>query len=213
MGRFGETVAALEKVFTDAPWLFEVYTRIYRSVVDREIELAGIDANDRVLNVGCGAMPFTAALLAKRSGATVYALDNDPSVVREARRNLARAGVADDVEVVVGDGREVIGDGTHLPEPCSVAVVALQAEPKDEIVERYRRAQGGPSRVVVRQPRSVFSADYDPVTTAQAAQDSAHDGGSSAGSTTSSRVIPAVPDGSVSHWMVTFGRSLLFRTD
>ncbi|MDR5672367.1 SAM-dependent methyltransferase [Halalkaliarchaeum sp. AArc-CO] len=211
MGRLGNTVARLEKSCSVAPRLFDLYTRLYRSVVDREIELAEIDEDDVVLNVGCGAMPFTAALLAKRSGATVYALDHDQSVVREARRNLARAGVADDVEVVVGDGREVVGDGTQLPEPCSVAIVALQAEPKDDIVDRYRRTQGTPSRVVVRQPRPAFSADYDPVTTES--RDVACDGGCSSTFIAPSRDTSPSPADAVSHWMVTFDRSLLFRTE
>lgn len=211
MGRLGNTVARLEKSCSVAPWLFDLYTRLYRSVVDREVELADIDEDDRVLNVGCGAMPFTAALIAKRSGATVYALDHDQSVVREARRNLARAGVADDVEVVVGDGREVVGDGARLPESCSVAIVALQAEPKDEIVERYRRTTGGPSRVVVRQPRARFSTDYDPVTTEPRAVSC--DGGCSSTFVASSRDSSLSPADAVSHWMVTFDRSLLFRTD
>lgn len=211
MGRFGETVAALEKTCTRASWLFDLYTRLYRSVVDREIELAGIDENDRVLNIGCGAMPFTAALIANRAGATVYALDHDPDVVREARRNLARAGVADAVEVVVGDGRDVVGDGTYLPEPCSIAVVALQAEPKDEIVDRHRRTEGGPAELLVRQPRAVFSGDYDAVSTGDRA--ATCDGGdATAGSGPSGNNLP-VPADAVSHRMVTFDRSLLFATD
>ena len=211
MGRLGNTVARLEKSCSVAPRLFDLYTRLYRSVVDREIELAEIDEDDVVLNVGCGAMPFTAALIAKRSGATVYALDHDQSVVREARRNLARAGVADDVEVVVEDGREVVGDGTRLPESCSVAIVALQAEPKDELIDRYRQTQGGPNRLVVRQPRPTFSADYDTVTTDS--RDAVSDGGCSPERISSPTDTPPIPADVVSQWMVTFDRSLLFRTD
>ncbi|AFZ71589.1 methyltransferase domain-containing protein [Natronobacterium gregoryi] len=186
MGKIAKTVAGLEKSCTPAPLAFSWYTRFYRSVVDREIELADIDAEDRILNVGCGGMPFTTALLAKRTGATVYALDHDPAVVQEARRNLERAGVANEVEIVVGDGRDVLGDGSRLPESCSVAVVALQAEPKDEILHQYRNTTDGPERVVVRQPRALVAGDYDRVTDCEDRT------------------------GAVRHRMPTFDRSLLF---
>lgn len=222
MGRLGNLVATLEKSCTTAPWLFDLYTWSYRWVVDREIQLAEIDSDDRLLNVGCGGMPFTAALIAEKTGATVYALDHDPDVVEEAQRNLERIGVADSVEIVVGDGREVIGDGSRLPERCSVAIVALQAEPKDAILTRQMQSDDGPGRIVVRQPRKIFAGDYDPVTVPKPTP--AADGGSVPANIRSSQQCPAgddpspaeqfpSPTGVVSHLMLTFDRSILFRTE
>ncbi|EMA36152.1 methyltransferase domain-containing protein [Halobiforma nitratireducens] len=189
MGRIAKTVATLEKSCTPAPIAFDLYSWFYRSVVARESTLAAIDDGDRVLNVGCGGMPFTATLLAKRTGATVYAVDHDPAVVQEARQNLERAGIADTVEIVVDDGRNVPGDGSRLPESCTVAVVTLQAEPKDAILNQYRNAADGPERVVVRQPRTLVAGEYDRVTEREDRT------------------------GSIGHRMPTFDRSLLFEPE
>lgn len=181
-------VASLEKTCTSAPLLFDLYVRLYRSVVDREIELGEIDETTRVLNVGCGAMPFTAALIARETGADVYGLDRDETVQSRAQRNLARAGVARNVEVVFGDGTSVGADGAVPLEEIDVAVVAVQAEPKDDIVAHLRDLADGPDRIVVREPRTAFAGEY---------------GALSASFT---------PDDAVRHWMVTFGRSVLFDT-
>ncbi|MDQ2048872.1 hypothetical protein RBH26_00065 [Natronolimnohabitans sp. A-GB9] len=181
-------VASLEKTCTSTPLLFDLYVRLYRTVVRREIALGEIDATDRVLNVGCGAMPFTAALIARETGAYVYALDRDESVQPRTQRNLDRAGVANSVEVVFGDGTSVDTDTTVPLEEIDVAVVAVQAEPKDEIVRHLRALENGPERIVVRQPRPPFAGEYG-------ALSESFD-----------------PDDATSHRMLTFGRSVLFET-
>ncbi|AXR76814.1 class I SAM-dependent methyltransferase [Natrarchaeobaculum sulfurireducens] len=177
--------AKLEKSGTTAPLLFDLYTRCYRGVVGREIELAGVDRRDTVLNVGCGAMPFTAVLVAKLADADVYALDNDDSVPERARRNVAYANVADRVQIVTGDGRAA--DDAPLPhETVTTAFVAVQATPKAEIVDHLRALEDGPDRIVVRHPRGAVADEYGALPPAYE------------------------PVDAVSHPMPTFGKSLLF---
>lgn len=185
MGSIPERVASLEKSYAATESLFNLYTRLYQTVVAREVALAEITQDDTILNVGCGAMPFTAALLARETDATVYALDRDVSIQNKARRNLERAGVGDTVEVIIGDGQSVLGNGAKLPSSCSVAVLALQTGPKDAIISQYRQTQDSPDRIVARQPRSLFSTSYDAVTEHE-------------------------PTRVTTHWMPTFDQSLLF---
>lgn len=181
-------VASLEKSCTSAPLLFDLYVRLYRTVVGREIDLGNIDETDRVLNVGCGAMPFTAALIARETGAYVYALDRDETVQPRTQRNLDRAGVANSVEVVFGDGTRIDEDTSVPLEEIDVAVVAVQAEPKDEIVRHLCELENGPERIVVREPREAFAGEYGTLSAS------------------------FEPDAFVRHWMLTFGRSVLFET-
>ncbi|ELY71359.1 hypothetical protein [Natronobacterium gregoryi] len=178
--------ATLEKSCVSLPVVFDVYVWLYRSVVANEIDLGDVGPTDGVLNVGCGALPFTAALLAREAGVSVYALDQDESVQSRARHHLARAAVADRVEVVAGEGTAVDATTTIPLAEVDVAVVAAQAEPKAEIVTTLRELEDGPDRIVVRQPRSPFESEYG-------------------------RLPDAFdPDGTTSQPTVTFGRSLLF---
>ncbi len=62
----------------------------------------GARAGERVLEIGCGA--GLAAVLAARAGASVIATDVRPESVACTRDNAARNGVADAVEVRLGDG-------------------------------------------------------------------------------------------------------------
>jgi release factor glutamine methyltransferase len=62
----------------------------------------GARPGERVLEIGCGA--GLAAVLAARAGAHVIATDIRPEAVACTRDNAARNGVADAVEVRLGDG-------------------------------------------------------------------------------------------------------------
>ncbi len=148
-------VAALERRWSHRPWFFHLYAAPYRSLVRRELRLAAVGPEDVVLSVGCGALPFTAVLCATFSGARVIAVDIDAEAVEKARVLVHRLGLSPQIEVLVADAAE-----DSLP-AATVALVALQAAPKDLISRNLMRslpARGG--RVVYRLPRAGLEAQY-----------------------------------------------------
>ena len=148
-------IAKLEKICNKSPKLFNLYSWPYKKIVRNEIKLAQIDASDQVLNVGCGAMPFTAVHLARLTGAKVWALDKDPEVIARARNCLARLGLEKQVKVFEADGKE------PFDKDFTAALVALQAEPKEKILKNLlARAETGAS-FVFREPRDFFAEQYD----------------------------------------------------
>lgn len=68
--------------------------------------LARIETSDRVLEIGCG-VGTTAIEIARRFGAMVSAVDVDVRMVAAASANVARAGVAGQVEVHAADIQEL----------------------------------------------------------------------------------------------------------
>ncbi|OFW31434.1 MAG: hypothetical protein A3H97_18590 [Acidobacteria bacterium RIFCSPLOWO2_02_FULL_65_29] len=65
-----------------------------RSLRERMIELAGLDAGDAILDIGCGT--GTLAIAAKRkvgSAGAVFGIDASPAMVAKATRKSASAGV------------------------------------------------------------------------------------------------------------------------
>lgn len=90
--------AGLELSFASLPWAFELLVERYRPLVHRDTDLAEITEGGRGLAVGCGAMPYTAALIAELSSARVFALDRGRRALEAARGTLQRVGVADRYE-------------------------------------------------------------------------------------------------------------------
>ncbi len=173
-------IALWEKKISPLPFLVHLYSRPYRLVVEREIELAGITSGDTVFNIGCGAVPFTAIFLAKLVKARVFALDCDGKAVLKARRCVQKAGLEDHITVLRGDG------ACDAPVDFEVALVALQARPKGEILQNLLSAAPPRGRLVFRQASPRFAEHYDTLP------------------------VGKQPAAAVSHDMKTFDRSVLF---
>ncbi len=145
----------MEKKIASSRVLVSLYSRIYHEVVHNEIKLAAITASDRVLNIGCGGIPFTALLIAKFTGARVWAVDNDQNAVNVARKCIAAQNMDNLISVLNYDGRD------PFPYDFDVALVALQAEPKQEILDSLIAKGGNEARLVFRSPRSEVAHQYD----------------------------------------------------
>lgn len=71
-------------------------------IVDKMLDIARVDKNDMVYDLGCGdgRIVITAA---KERGARGVGIDLNPARISEAKANAASAGVANKVQFVVGD--------------------------------------------------------------------------------------------------------------
>lgn len=171
----------VEKVLTRLPLLSFFYSRPYRGVVEREVKLAAIGDGDVVVNIGCGSVPFTAIYLARLTGAKIVALDKEKEAVECARRYIKARGLADIIRVVWGDGAQISECGS-----ATAWVVALQAAPKNAILQHFLKSAPQGARIVFREPRPAFAGQYDQLP------------------------CSARPQSETNHNMVTFNRSVLF---
>jgi len=92
-----ETTAPDTTVDPDVP-----FVRTPQSLVDRMLQLADVDEDDVVYDLGSGdgRIPITAA---QTHGARGVGIEIQPDLVQEARRNAEQAGVAGRVEFRQGD--------------------------------------------------------------------------------------------------------------
>lgn len=174
-------IGRLEKVITRLSPLASLYSRPYFGVVEQEIRLAAIGDKDIVVNIGCGAVPFTAIYLARLTGARVIALDRDREAVECAQRHIKANGLAEMIEVVWGDGVQA-----SECDSATVWLVALQAAPKEAILKHFLKNAPRGARIMFREPRPSFNSRYDHLPPS------------------------ARPQSVTNHKMVTFNRSVLF---
>ncbi|MCI2426171.1 methyltransferase [Candidatus Acetothermia bacterium] len=174
-------IRQLEKVLSRLPPLAFLYCRPYIRIVKQEIRLASITDRDVVVNIGCGALPFTAIYLARLTGTRVIALDRDREATECARRYIRASGLAEIIEVVWGDGTQA-----SQCKDATVWIVALQAAPKRDILEHFLKSAPKGARIMFREPRPKFANQYDQLPRS------------------------AQPQSVASHNMVTFDRTVLF---
>jgi len=155
LGPVPRLTSRLEQKLCTFSSLASLYERIYRDVIAREVGLAEITERDRVVNVGCGAAPFTGVLIARAAGAEVTCVERDAAAAARAQRRVSRLGMDQQVAILNGDAV----DG--VPE-FDVAVVALQVSPKREVLRVLADCGAPGARVVVREPALWCRDMYDP---------------------------------------------------
>lgn len=155
MGIIPSFVAYMEKKAASSMLLTTIYSCRYNKLIRNEIALAKIKSRDRVLNVGCGGIPYTALQIASLTGARVWAIDRDKDAVQSALRCVAAMKMEDRVTVFNLDGTN------NFLFKFDVAIVALQSEPKKEILDNLMRHAEPGVRLVFRRPRAKFYHQYD----------------------------------------------------
>jgi protein-L-isoaspartate(D-aspartate) O-methyltransferase len=105
-------------------------------MVARMTELLDVEPGDRVLDVGTGS-GYQAAVLA-RLGASVVSYEREPELAETARERLARLGLGESVQIVVGDGSA--GDPERAPWD---GIVVAAAAPRIPMPLREQLADGG----------------------------------------------------------------------
>ena len=151
------TIQKWEKLCRSSKFLFYLYARPYRKTIAREIALGEITDSDRVLNIGCGALPFTAFYLQKLSGAAVTAIDVDSRAVEQAFSCFSRLDSVGQVEFKVMDGKTAV-----KYQDFDVVLAALQTDNKLEILQQlHKYKSSGGWKFIVREPRSSFKGQYD----------------------------------------------------
>ncbi|WP_241080915.1 class I SAM-dependent methyltransferase [Natranaerofaba carboxydovora] len=149
------TFQSWEKMCCNITPLFKLYNMLYSKVVKKEIFLGSLSKNDVILNIGCGAIPFTAVHLSSIIGAKVIAVDKDEEAIEKASYTLEKHNLADNIEFVKADASE------FAPVSFTASIVALQVEPKEKILDNLLSHGENGARIIFRQPRDVFKTQYD----------------------------------------------------
>ncbi|HEU6446220.1 MAG TPA: protein-L-isoaspartate(D-aspartate) O-methyltransferase [Gaiellaceae bacterium] len=125
-------------------------------MVARILEEAGLDGDERVLDVGTGS-GYQAAVLAQLAD-EVHSIERIPELAEQARRNLEAAGI-DNVDIHVGDGSRGLAE--HAPYDAITVAAAAPGFPQalydqlrvgGRLVVPVGRRQGQRLEVIVRSP-------------------------------------------------------------
>jgi hypothetical protein len=117
------------------------------SLIGPLLELAGVDADEHFLDLGCGDGRLVVEAAA-RFGCKATGVENDPDLVKRARDRATAAGVDDLVDIVESDGRTF---------DASAATVAILFVPVGELQAAvdHLRAQGFAGRIVAHEQEAL----------------------------------------------------------
>jgi precorrin-6B methylase 2 len=79
--------------------LLPLYLKYYEDLIDKEIRLANITNNSYVAHIGCGPIPSSSILVAKKTGAKVVGIDKNPYAVKNAQKCISMFPFKENIEI------------------------------------------------------------------------------------------------------------------
>jgi len=81
-----------------------IYIKFHEPSVKKEIKLADLLQDDKILHIGCGAIPYTAIVLAKKTNAHITCIDNKHQTIDVANVYLKKHNLLDKITIEHGEG-------------------------------------------------------------------------------------------------------------
>lgn len=93
------------ELFANHNMLFtKMYIKFHTYSVKKEIEMAGLKKEDKILHIGCGSIPYTLIILSDVLKTKVVGIDNNQKVVDNARNLLKKFEKYDSIIIDKADG-------------------------------------------------------------------------------------------------------------
>jgi len=120
----------VEKIIVKLNKLLPFYLDFYDDMVKNEISLADISKDDEVLHIGCGPIPATSIIIARKTKAHIIGIDNNPASAKHASILISSQDVSDKIQIVHADASD------YSLENFNLIIVSQGVKPYDKILKR-----------------------------------------------------------------------------
>jgi len=141
-----------EIIFTNISFFSYLYMKFHEPSVKKEIKMAEISHSDKILHIGCGAIPYTLILLSKETNTEIIGIDNQTRSITHAKKFLANY---NNIHVEKGSG-ELYNVSTFDVILISYGVGDIEAVLKNVL---YNLKNNG--KIILRKPMTETSEYID----------------------------------------------------
>ena len=136
----------IEIIFNYFPFFLNLYIKFHEFSVLEEIELSQISRYEKVLHIGCGAIPYTSIILARKTNAKIIGIDNKQNIVNAAINCVKRYNLSNKIKIELGDGMTFIVKG------YDIVVISYGVSYPDLVLKHVINSMNQNTRIVLRKP-------------------------------------------------------------
>jgi len=133
-----------EKVGCKFEIISEIYLKMYQEIATKEVTMAKISSQDRVLVIGSGSLPATPILIVQNTHAQTTSIDKDCSAVNEATSYVKNHHLGQILTIECADGLQ------YPLEQFTVIVVLYGVKQPSEMLSHLAKRINQNTRVVYR---------------------------------------------------------------
>ena len=134
----------IERIIIKLPRFLNYYIDFYSEMARKEIDLAGITKDDKILHLGCGSIPASSILFNKYTDAKVICIDINERSVSEAKICISLLNITKKLEVIHANALNYSMDS------FDVIVISQGINPNKEVLKHISENINANARVIYR---------------------------------------------------------------
>ena len=124
----------------------KMYIKFHTYSVKKEIEMAGLKKEDKILHIGCGSIPYTLIILSNVLKTKVFGIDNNQKVVENARNLIKKFEKYDSIMIDKADGDR------YDISSFNVIIISYGINQLDLVLKHVTNSAYKKSKVIIRRP-------------------------------------------------------------
>lgn len=137
-----------EILYQHVPFFLLIYIKIHEPSVKKEIEMIQLSQSDRVLHIGCGAIPYTSMVIARETGAHIVGIDYKSRIVDLANSYIKRKNLLNMIRIELGDGQNYDASGFN------VVIISYGIDVQDLVLRHVLESVKDGTRIILRKSRA-----------------------------------------------------------
>jgi ubiquinone/menaquinone biosynthesis C-methylase UbiE len=134
----------LEKIIVNLDGLLPSYIDFYEEMVENETNLANISDTDNILHLGCGSIPATSLIIAKKTKAEITGVDKNYKSVKQAQKLLSKLNLSDRINVMHLDTAD------FPVEKFDLIIASQGIKPYTETLKHISKSMKNDARLIIR---------------------------------------------------------------
>jgi protein-L-isoaspartate O-methyltransferase len=128
------------------PYLASIYIKFHEYSVKKEIELLDLSSNEKILHIGCGAIPYTCIILSDYIRSKIEGIDNDQIIVEKSKRYIEKNGLTDLIQIKKGDGT------TYDVSSYDIVILSYGIENHEQVLQNIINKIDKDKKILLRIP-------------------------------------------------------------
>ncbi len=152
MKKFLDTLYYMYELLSNyIPLLAKLYIVFHESSVKKEIEMAHISSLDKILHIGCGAIPYTSIVISRETNAKVVGIDHKSRVVDSSTKFIRSHHLSDKITIQRGVG------GSYNVSEFNVIIISYGITNQDVVLKCVLKSAKKDTKIILRRS----TANYD----------------------------------------------------
>lgn len=126
------------------PFFTKLYIGVHKPSVLKEIKMLNLSITDKILHIGCGAIPYTIIIISKEIGSDIVGIDQKEQIINFADYFLKKFDISKNVKIENGNGK------TYKVDDFDVIIISYGIDDQDLVLKHIFESMKDSTKTLLR---------------------------------------------------------------